>query len=128
MFDDEKPPLTSKKFVAFLLAEVTWKLILIVALFVFKTELQAATVWGWWFMVTIVLVAGFVEVGFIGGQAWLDRYVRVAKIVAKGPVSPKTNPPSNKSPAPKSAEPEPPAFEVPPELEWDENADPPTTP
>jgi hypothetical protein len=81
----EKSPLSSKKFVAYLLAEITWKLILVVALFTFKTQLSDASVWGWWFMITTVVIAGFIEVAFIGGQAWLDKYVRVATIVSNGP-------------------------------------------
>ena len=131
MHEHEKAPLGSKKFIAFLVAETTWKIILITALLVFKTELQAATVWGWWFMVSIVLVAGFVEVGFIGGQAWIDRYVRVATLVAKGPQAPQPNPPTPKlEPAPQTtpAPPESSRFEVPPEQEWDGPVDPPTQP
>lgn len=80
----EKSPLSSKKFVAYLLAEISWKLILVVALFTFKTQLSDASVWGWWFMITTVVIAGFIEVAFIGGQAWLDKYVRVASLAARG--------------------------------------------
>jgi hypothetical protein len=31
-------------------------------------------------MISVVVTAGFTEVGYIGGQAWLDKYVRVAEI------------------------------------------------
>lgn len=88
--DVEKTPLSSKKFIAYLVAEITWKLVLTAALFTFKEQLSDASVWGWWFMITTVVVAGFVEVGFIGGQAWLDKYVRVAQLVAQqgGPHGP----------------------------------------
>lgn len=86
--DIERSPLASKKFIAYLIAEVTWKIILAVALFTFKAQLSDASVWGWWFMIATVLIAGFVEIGFIGGQAWLDKYVRVATIVANGPTKP----------------------------------------
>jgi len=79
----EKTPLSSKKFLAYLLAEATWKVILVAALFTFKEQLSAASMWGWWFMIVTVIVAGFVEVGFIGGQAWLDKYVRVAQLATK---------------------------------------------
>jgi hypothetical protein len=80
----EKNPLHSKKFVAYLIASILWKAILIVALFVFSEQLKEATMAGWWFMVSTVIVAGFVDVGYIGGQAWLDRYVRVAHITMNG--------------------------------------------
>lgn len=94
----DKPALESKKFLAFLIAEFTWKALLVVALFVFRDQLQAATLWGWWFMIATVIVAGFVEVGFIGGQAWLDKYVRVAQITA----NPKLNPLSTTDPTDKT--------------------------
>ena len=85
--DLEKSPLSSKKFIAYLLAEASWKIILLATLWSGKDVLLArddiqSTPWMWWFMFTIVIVAGFIEVGFIGGQAWLDKYVRVAKITA----------------------------------------------
>jgi len=87
----EKSPLASKKFIAYLLAELSWKIILAVALYTFKEQLSDASAWGWWFMITTVLIAGFVEIGFIGGQAWLDKYVRVASIVAQGPAKPSSD-------------------------------------
>ena len=79
----EKLPLQSKKFIAFLLAELGWKAVLIVALLMFKDQVQDA--WPWWFMLSTVTIAGFVEVAFIGGQAALDKYVRVAQITSRGP-------------------------------------------
>ena len=81
----EKSPLQSKKFVAYLVAELSWKIILVVALLVFRDQLADASASAWWFMFTVVIVAGFVEVGTIGGQAWLDKYVRVAQIAANVP-------------------------------------------
>ena len=90
MDSNEKSPLKSRKFIAYLLAELTWKIILLATLWLTKdvllarTDIDGAGVGMWWFMWTVVLVAGFVEVGFIGGQAWLDKYVRVASITANG--------------------------------------------
>jgi len=46
----------------------------------FAEDFQHVNHWAWWFMMSIVVTAGFVEIGYIGGQAWLDRYVRVAEI------------------------------------------------
>jgi len=96
MSNHEKTPLASKKFIAYLVASVLWKAILLCALFVFGDQLKDATMAGWWFMVTTVIIAGFVDVGYIGGQAWLDRYVRVAQITMDGrPVNtPDPNPPT----------------------------------
>lgn len=75
----EKLPLSSKKFIAYLISELTWKAVLIVALFTLPEAM-----WSWIFMVSTVTVAGFVEIGFIGGQAYLDKYVRIAEIAAEG--------------------------------------------
>ena len=88
MSEHEKSPLGSKKFIAYLLAEGTWKLILLVTLWSAKdvllarTDIDSGGVGLWWFLFTVVVVAGFIEAGFIGGQAWLDKYVRVAQIAA----------------------------------------------
>lgn len=94
----EKTPLASKKFIAYLVAEITWKIVLAAALFTFKEQLSDASVWGWWFMITTVIVAGFVEVGFIGGQAWLDKYVRVAEITTSKSGGPPNGPGSDDTP------------------------------
>lgn len=66
-----KTPLQSKKFIAFLLADITWTVLL--AYTIYRDEPQTLTL-------AMVLVKGFVEAGYIGGQAWLDRYVKVAAI------------------------------------------------
>lgn len=73
-------PLESKKFLAYLISEITWKLVLVAALVVFHKDFKDVGAWAWWFMMTIVITAGFTEIGYIGGQAWLDRYVKVAEI------------------------------------------------
>jgi len=70
-------PLSSKKFIAYLISEVTWKLLLLVILL----KHEPASVSRTW-IIAIVIVAGFVEAGYIGGQAWLDKYVRIAQIAA----------------------------------------------
>ena len=77
----EKSPLRSKKFVAFLVAELAWKLVLVVGLVTLRSELSEAG-WGWGFLLAVVVVSGFVEIGYLGGQAWLDRYVRVAALAS----------------------------------------------
>ena len=66
-----KTPLQSKKFIAFLLADISWTLLL--AYTIYRDEPQTLTL-------AMVLVKGFVEAGYIGGQAWLDRYVKVAAL------------------------------------------------
>jgi hypothetical protein len=73
-------PLESKKFLAYLISEITWKLVLVIALVVLREDFKDVGVWAWGFLMTIVITAGFTEIGYIGGQAWLDRYVKVAEI------------------------------------------------
>lgn len=83
----EKSHLQSKKFVAFLIAEIGWKITLVAALLVWKDNLTALGSGAWGLLLAIVVTAGFVEAGFILGQAALDKYTRVAEIaagVAKG--------------------------------------------
>lgn len=92
----EKSHLQSKKFTAWLITESTWKILLVVALIDWKDNLTSMGSGAWWLLLAIVVTAGFIEIGFILGQASLDRYVRVAEIAAgvaqgnqPGTVSPK---------------------------------------
>jgi hypothetical protein len=66
-------PLTSKKFLAYLLAEVTWKLLIG---YLAYQNVRTAT------LIVAVVVAGFLEAAYIGSQAILDRYIRLAEIAA----------------------------------------------
>lgn len=75
----EKAPLQSKKFVAFIMVELTWKVILGGAIVLWQGEMAASV---YTILLTMVLVAGFVEVGYILGQASLDKYTRLAQIAA----------------------------------------------
>jgi len=80
----EKRPLQSKKFVAFLISEVTWKIIILVCILNLIEADGSGGVLLHWIMLTAVIIAGFIEAGFIGGQAWLDKYVRIAQITTNG--------------------------------------------
>lgn len=99
----ERSPLASKKFIAYLISEITWKVIIALTLFLGKDVMLAredlnGASFLWWFLFGIVLVAGFIEAGYIGGQAWLDKYVRVAKIASgnrPGAKSPVEEPPTS---------------------------------
>lgn len=75
----EKKPTQSKKFVAYLIAEFTWKIVIGMFLVLYAADLGVmATILG----VSLILIAGFVEAGFILGQAALDRFTRMAQITA----------------------------------------------
>lgn len=68
----------SKKFIAYMSADVAWTLLLIVAILNQddKGLLNSSL------LLSMVIVKGFIQAGYLGAQAWLDRYVRVAEIVA----------------------------------------------
>ena len=75
----QKLPLQSKKFVAFLISEITWKIVILVCVTkLIQQSDEAVSLHS--IMLTAVIIAGFIEAGYIGGQAWLDRYVKVAQI------------------------------------------------
>ena len=71
----EKTPLQSKKFIAFLVAEVTWKVVLGIMLWKLGDGLLLTL------GMAVVIVAGFIEAVYVGGQAAIDAYIRVAAIV-----------------------------------------------
>ena len=79
--DMERSSLQSKKFHAYLLAEFTWKIIL--GLMVYRWVDKRASV-----MIAVIIMAGFIECGYILGQAALDRYVRVTALLRKNGVTP----------------------------------------
>jgi hypothetical protein len=73
----------SKKFIAWVLSDITWKSILITILLVYRNDLTQNGASVWWLLLAIVITAGFIEIGFILGQAALDKYVRLAEIAAE---------------------------------------------
>lgn len=83
----EKSPLASKKFVAYFVAEATWKGLLMLGLWMIHGHLEDAGIWVWWWMITVTVSVTFLEVGTILGIAYVDRFVRVAAITASVPGS-----------------------------------------
>jgi hypothetical protein len=74
--------LRSKKFIAFMASEFTWKILAALVLFWGKDSIPQQV---FIILLAIIIVAGFVETGYIIGQASLDKFVRVAEIaVANG--------------------------------------------
>ena len=80
----ERGPGQSKKFLMVILTELSWTLCIGAGLWILKDQVAAGSAWLWWWMIAATVVKGFVEVGYIGGQSWLDRYVKVAELAAKG--------------------------------------------
>ena len=99
----EKTPFNSKKFVFVMVSETGWKLVLFTMLFTIASDLSTLA---WGLMMGVIIVSGFVQVGYLFGQAGIDKFVRIAKINAglgmstplkipaslKGEVAPKTEP------------------------------------
>jgi hypothetical protein len=67
--------LKSKKFTAYIIADFGWKTLLVYAIFADRSDAV---------ILAMISAAGFVQAGYIGGQAWLDRYIK-GKVGAVSP-------------------------------------------
>ena len=72
----DKTPLRSKKFIAYLIADFGWKLILMYMLFQTKSKYDY---YSFTIMLTLLVTSGFIQVGYILGQAALDRYIALSE-------------------------------------------------
>ena len=72
----DKTPLKSKKFVAYLIGDIGWKIILFYLIYKQKDNIQPAAVS---LMLALTFVNGFMQVGYILGQASLDRYIKMTQ-------------------------------------------------
>jgi len=70
----DKTPLKSKKFIAYLIADISWKIVLIYMLFQTKSKYDY---YSFSIVLTLLIVSGFIQVGYILGQAALDKYITV---------------------------------------------------
>lgn len=68
----------SKKFIATMVSEITYKVIILVILYIVMLY-QGGTLSAAWLtlLVTVIVTAGTIQIGFLGGQAWIDRYAKV---------------------------------------------------
>lgn len=71
---NDKKPLQSKKFIAYLIADLGWKLSLFYILFQSKSKFDH---YSFSVVITLLVVSGFIQVGYILGQAALDKYIQV---------------------------------------------------
>lgn len=74
--DIGKLPLRSKKFLAYLISEAGWKVALFYLLYVYRNGIDE---YCFTIIMTIVLVNGFLQVGYILGEIALDRYSRITE-------------------------------------------------
>lgn len=71
----EKTPLKSKKFLAYLIADAGWKAIILYTLMHLKSKLSPSELT---FLLTVVITSGIIQIGYILGQAALDKYIQAA--------------------------------------------------
>ena len=76
MSDSTALPMKSKKFLAYLLADLGWKICIITMLYQHADKFTGSTAS---VMLTMIIVSGFVQVGYILGQAALDKFVAMKK-------------------------------------------------
>ena len=70
----DKRPLQSKKFTAFLISEISWKLLLLYVIMEYKTKIDH---YAFMVILAIVITSGFLQIGYVLGQAALDKYTAV---------------------------------------------------
>jgi hypothetical protein len=71
-----KLPLQSKKFVAYLISDIGWKIV--IAALLLKVE-KSYDQYTFLLMLTLIIINGFIQVGYILGEIALDRYTRIAE-------------------------------------------------
>ena len=74
MFID-KTPMKSKKFIAYMTSELGWKLVLFYLLYHLQGNINHYSLI---MLMTVVITSGFIQIGYILGQAALDKYVNAA--------------------------------------------------
>lgn len=68
--------LQSKKLAAYFVAELTWKVLIGIALWLDPAEGAVPR----WALITMIVTTGFLEVGYILGQAYVDRFIRATRL------------------------------------------------
>jgi hypothetical protein len=104
-------PLKSKKFLAYLIADIGWKVLMFYVVWEYKTQIDH---YAFMVLVTMIVTSGFIQIGYILGQAALDKYTHVATTAleqngggGKPPAPKKPTPPTPKSePNPDSVDPD----------------------
>ena len=71
----DKTPMKSKKFIAYMTSEFGWKAILFYLLYHLQGKLDHYSLV---MLMTVVITSGFIQIGYILGQAALDKYINAA--------------------------------------------------
>ena len=100
----DKLPLKSKKFLAYLIADIGWKILMFYVIWEYQTKIEH---YAFMVLVTMIVTSGFIQIGYILGQAALDKYTHVA-VAALDKDGDKPTPPKPKAkeePDPNSTDP-----------------------
>jgi hypothetical protein len=76
---EDSRPMQSKKFIAYLIATISWKLVIGSMIFIAYSTGNLALFWFILIFVSFFMV-GFIEVGYLLSQAGLDKFLRLAKM------------------------------------------------
>ena len=71
----DKSPVKSKKFLAYIISDIGWKIIILYTLMHLKSKLDPEELT---FLLTVVVTSGIIQIGYILGQAALDKYINAA--------------------------------------------------
>ena len=82
-----KTPMKSKKFIAYMTSELGWKFIIFYLLYHLQGKLDHYSLV---MLMTVVITSGFIQIGYILGQAALDKYVSAAVDILDGENESKT--------------------------------------
>ena len=89
----DKTPIKSKKFIAYMTSELGWKAILFYLLYHLQGKLDHYSLV---MLMTVVITSGFIQIGYILGQAALDKYVNAAVEILDNDDDTKTKKPEEK--------------------------------
>tara|TARA_Y100001970_G_C14187175_1_gene833260 strand:- start:1348 stop:1695 length:348 start_codon:yes stop_codon:yes gene_type:complete len=101
----DKLPLKSKKFLAYLIADIGWKILMFYVIWEYQTKIEH---YAFMVLVTMIVTSGFIQIGYILGQAALDKYthVAVAALDKDGDKPTPTKPSAKEEPDPNSTNPD----------------------
>ena len=71
----DKSPMQSKKFVAYLLSEIGWKGLMFYIIHTHPGDIKHPLLV---LLLTVVITSGVIQIGYILGQAALDKYITAA--------------------------------------------------
>jgi hypothetical protein len=86
-----KLPLKSKKFLAYLIADLGWKILMFYVIWEYQNKIEH---YAFMVLVTMIVTSGFIQIGYILGQAALDKYTHVAVTALDKEPAQKKEPPA----------------------------------